>query len=138
MKIMIDTNVIIDVYQNRAGFAENSGKILKLSENRKLTGFITASTITDIYYILGRHIKDREQLKQLVQKLLTAVTLADVLANDVTGSFAMAMPGFEDALLAQCAKRLRADYIVTRNPKDFKDAPIPPITPDIFLEEMYS
>jgi predicted nucleic acid-binding protein len=57
---MIDTNVIIDVYQNRDDFVKNSSKVLRLSETNKITGLITASTITDIYFILGRHIKDRE------------------------------------------------------------------------------
>ena len=137
MKVMIDTNAIIDVYQNRAAFVDNSAKVLKLSESRKLTGYITASTVTDIYFILGRHIKDRQQLKTLMQKLLTSVTLADVMAKDVTESFKLPMDDFEDALLAQCAKRLKADYIITRNEKDFMDSPVPPITPDDFLDEFF-
>jgi predicted nucleic acid-binding protein len=134
---MIDTNVIIDVYQNRYDFVENSGKVLRLSETNKITGFITASTVTDIYFILGRHIKDREALKALVQKMLTSVTLADVLAKDVTDSFNLPLSDFEDALLAQCAKRLRTDYIVTRNIEDFINSPVQPITPDDFLGKFF-
>ena len=137
MKILIDTNVIIDVYQNRKDFVDNSAKVLKLSENRKVTGYITASTITDIYFILSRHIKDRQQLKSLVQKLLSSVTLADVMAKDVTDSFDLVIEDFEDALLAQCAKRLKIDYIVTRNTKDFVNSPISAITPDDFLEKFF-
>ena len=137
MKIAIDTNVIIDVYQNRLPFAVNSGRVLKLSECGRLVGYITASTVTDIYYILGRHIKDRVQLKALVQKLLTAVTLADVTARDVVSSFDLPMADFEDALLAQCAKRLNADYIVTRNERDFANSPVTPITPDVFLDKFF-
>lgn len=137
MKVMVDTNVIIDVYQNRVAFAPASAKILKLSENRKITGIITASTVTDIYYILGRHIKERGQLNTLVQKLLTTVTLIDVLASDITEAFNLAMDDFEDALFAQCAKRIKADYIVTRNPKDFLKSPVPSITPDDFISKFY-
>ena len=137
MKIMIDTNIIIDVYQNRPDFVENSGKILKLSESRKIIGFITASTITDIYFILGRHIKDKNQLKWLVQKLLKSVTLTDVMAKDVTDAFDLPIEDFEDALLAQCAKRLKASFIVTRNLKDFLDSPVQPISPDEFLERFF-
>ena len=138
MKIMIDTNVIIDVYQNRMAFVDNSGKVLKLSESHKVTGYITASTVTDIYYILGRHIKDDQQLRTLVKKLLTSVTLADVLAKDVIDSFVLVIDDFEDALSAQCAKRLKADYIVTRNTKDFVNSPVPPITPDDFLGKFFN
>ena len=134
---MIDTNVIIDVFQNRMAFVDNSGKVLKLSESHKVIGYITASTVTDIYYILRRHIKDNQQLKTLVKKLLTSVTLADVLAKDVIDSFILVMDDFEDALFAQCAKRLKADYIVTRNTKDFENSPVPPITPDDFLGKFF-
>jgi len=137
MKIMVDTNVIIDVYQNRTAFAPASAKILKLSENNNIMGMITASTVTDIYYILGRHIKERRQLNPLVQKLLTTVRLVDVLATDVTEAFNLAIEDFEDALFVQCAKRVRADYIVTRNPKDFVDSPVPSIEPDVFLDKFF-
>ena len=137
MRIMVDTNVIIDVYQNRTAFAPASAKILKLSENSKIMGMITVSTVTDIYYILGRHIKEQKQLNTLVQKLLTTVRLVDVLATDVTEAFNLAMDDFEDALFAQCAKRVRADYIVTRNTKDFVDSPVLSIEPDDFLDKFF-
>ena len=137
MKAMIDTNVIIDVYQNRSDYVDKSREVLKLSESKKITGFVTASTITDIYFILGKHIKDREQLKSLVQKLLTAVVLADVFAKDVTAAFDLPMEDFEDALLAQCAKRLAADYIITRNGGCFANSPVQPITPDDFLLKFF-
>ena len=61
---------------------------------------------------------------------MMSVTLADVMAKDVTDSFDLAIVDFEDALLAQCAKRLKTDYIVTRNINDFMGSPVPPITPD--------
>jgi len=137
MKIMVDTNVIIDVYQNRAAFAPTSAKILKLSENSKIIGMITASTVTDIYYILGRYIKEQKRLNTLVQKLLSTVRLVDVLATDVTEAFNLEMDDFEDALFAQCAKRVKADYIVTRNTKDFVDSPIPSMEPDDFLNKFF-
>ena len=134
---MIDTNVIIDVYQNRTDFAPANAKILKLSENSKITGMITASTVTDIYYILGRHIRERKQLNVLVQKLLATVRLVDILAADVAEAFNLTMDDFEDALFAQCAKRVRADYIITRNTKDFVDSPVPSIEPDDFLFKFF-
>ena len=137
MKVMVDTNIVIDVYQNRAGFAQTSAKILKLSERNNITGIVTASTITDIYYILGRHIKDRPQLNTLIQKFLTTVKLVDVLATDVTDAFNLTMDDFEDALFAQCAKRAKADYIITRNPKDFGGSPVPCIEPDDFLGRFF-
>ena len=63
--------------------------------------------------------------------------LVDVLATDVTEAFSLAMDDFEDALFAQCAKRVRADYIVTRNTKDFVDSPAPSVEPDDFLDKFF-
>ena len=138
MKVMFDTNVIIDVYQNRPPFVTTSAKVLKLAESRKLTGMVTASTITDVYYILGRHIKDQAQLKTLVQKFLSTVKLLDVLAADVNEAFNLPMDDFEDALFAQCAKRAKADYIITRNPKDFVNSPVPCMEPDAFMDKFFN
>ena len=137
MKVMFDTNVIIDVYQNRPPFVTTSAKVLKLAESRKLTGMVTASTITDVYYILGRYIKDQAQLKALVQKFLSTVKLLDVLATDVNEAFNLPMDDYEDALFAQCAIRVKADYIITRNPKDFKNSPVPCMEPEAFLDKFF-
>ncbi|MCL1986561.1 MAG: PIN domain-containing protein [Firmicutes bacterium] len=130
---MIDTNVIIDVYQNRANFVAGSSKILKLSESKQIDGYITASTITDIYYILGRSLPSKTRVKTLVQSLLDVVILADVMASDVVSALNFSMDDFEDALLAQCAVRLGLDYIVTRNIKDFTNSPVAAIPPEEFL-----
>lgn len=138
MKVIIDTNVVIDVYQNRQPFAESSKTVLKLSESGKITGIITANMVTDIYYILAKHIKDNEHVKTLVRKLLEAVDIADVTANDVFAALELHMPDFEDALVAQCAKRLRTTYIITRNTKDFVASPIQSISPDDFLERCFT
>ncbi|GHV18001.1 twitching motility protein PilT [Clostridia bacterium] len=137
MKIMIDSNVVVDVYQDRELFADNSAAVLKLSESGKVSGFISASMITDIYFILGRHIKDDDRLRQLVRKLLTTVTLTDVFAKDVTAALDSPVSDFEDALVAQCAKRVRADYIVTRNEKDFTKSAVPAISPEDFLHKFF-
>ena len=137
MKVMFDTNVIVDVYQNRPPFVTASAKVLKLAESRKLTGMVTASTITDLYYILGRHIKDQAQLKALVQKFLSTVKLLDVLATDVNDAFNLPMDDYEDALFAQCAKRVKADYIITRNIKDFANSPVSCMEPEAFLDKFF-
>jgi len=137
MKILIDTNIIVDVYQNREPFTLKSKAVLQLSERGRISGIITANQVTDIYYILGRHIRERAHLKLLVQKLLSTVMLADVTAADITAAFDLNMPDYEDALTAQCARRMKADYIITRNIKDFLESPVPVITPDDFMDKFF-
>jgi len=58
MKLLIDNNVIIDVFQDRKPFSEHSTRILELIESGILEGYITANSITDIYYVLKRAVKD--------------------------------------------------------------------------------
>lgn len=78
MKILIDTNVILDVLMKRTPFFESSAQILRLCENDEIKGYITANTVTDIYYILRKHIDDRAILKDTLIKLLTIIEVADI------------------------------------------------------------
>ncbi len=66
MKLLIDNNVIIDVFQNRLPFSEHSARVLKLIELDYCEGFITANSITDIYYVLKRSIKGNQKVYEYV------------------------------------------------------------------------
>lgn len=137
MKIIIDTNIIIDVYQSREPFCQPASKILKLCESKKVSGSITANTVTDIYYVLGKYLKDDERLKSLIQKLLTVVNVADVLGSDISKAFTLPIKDYEDALIVQCAMRTKANYIITRNLKDFENSSVPVILPQDFLDKYF-
>jgi len=136
MKVLIDTNIILDVLAKREPYYKNSAEILKLAETGKLTAFITANSVTDIFFILRKHIRDKEVLKNTVQKLTCIVDIANVLKSDVLKAFEMDFSDFEDALLARCAKRIKADYLITRNKQDFTKSPVEAITPEEFLKKI--
>lgn len=121
----------------REPFYKAAAHILRLSESGKLSAYMTASTVTDIFYILGRHISDKEPLMETIQRLLIVVDVTDVLKSDILKAFELDISDYEDALLARCAKRINADYIITRNSRDFRDSPVTPITPDDFLARSY-
>ena len=133
MKALIDTNVIMDVLMNREPYAEHSIAFLKLC-GVNVTGCIAASQTTDIFYLLTRQGKDVDTARNIVKDLTNNLTLLDVLAKDVTAAFSIPMKDFEDALIAQCARRARVDYIITRNEKDFINSPVPAYTPIEYLE----
>lgn len=137
MKVMVDTNVLLDVLAKREPFHKAAAEILRLSEAGELSAYITASTVTDIFYILGRYISDKEALRETIQRVLIVVDVADVLKSDILKAFELDISDYEDALLARCAKRIKADYIITRNTRDFKNSPVTPITPDDFLARHY-
>jgi len=135
MRILIDTNIVLDVLLRRADFFDASYEVLKLSALDKAEALITANTITDIYYILQRANKDYTKSKEAIVQLLNLVNIVDVLASDVMNTLSSKISDFEDALAATIAKRVKADYIVTRNTKDFHDSPVPAIDPNDFLAQ---
>ncbi len=137
MKAIIDNNVILDVFQNREPFVQHSSKVLRLVETNHLKGFITANSITDIYYVLNKYIKDKQRLYSIIEILQKLVDIIDVTALDIKEAFHSGVIDFEDELICVCAKRAKVDYIITRNKKDFTHSSVKAITPKEFLNEFY-
>jgi len=131
MKLMLDTNIVVDVLSRRDGY-EESLQLVKYCELGKVEGFVSAVTVTDVMYILRKHI-DPSLVREAVQTLLLIVDVANVLKSDITSAFTSDMKDYEDAVQASCAERVKADYIVTRNIKDFASSPMPAILPSTAL-----
>lgn len=138
MRTIIDNNVILDVFQNRDPFIQSSSQVLRLVETNQVKGFITANSITDIYYILNKYLKDKQKLHSIIEILLKLVNIIDVTALDVKEAFHPGVHDFEDELICVCAKRAKVDYIITRNTKDFKQSSVEAITPEDFLTKFYA
>jgi predicted nucleic acid-binding protein len=133
MRILIDTNIVLDALMERGPWAKAAQAVLLAVAEEKAEGCIIASSFTDIYYILRKHMKDKEQLKQTLLGLMAVINVLDVTGADCEKAFYLPMTDYEDALLAYCAKRHKADYIITRNIKHFTGSPVLAISPDDFL-----
>jgi len=131
MKALIDTNIVIDVISKRDGY-EDSLEIFKRCELRLIQGYISTITINDAMYILRKHVT-KEGVRVAVQTLLLIVDVADIIKSDIISAFSSEMADFEDALQASCAKRIKADYIITKNIKDYKGSLIPAVLPKWIL-----
>jgi len=132
MKFMLDTNIIVDILSKREGY-EKSLQIVKYCELGVIKGFVSAVTVTDVMYILRKYIAP-SLVRETVQTLLLIVDVGSVLKSDINSAFTSEMKDYEDAVQAHCAERLKADYIVTRNVKDFKESAVPAIMPDKALK----
>lgn len=132
---MCDTNVIIDVLLEREPFVEASYMVLSLCEEHRIEGFVSASSVTDIYYLVRKYTHSAELTYKAVGKLLEIVKVCSVTNNDVLTAFQRKARDFEDCLVATCAKSIRCDYIVTRNKKDFEEFDIPLFTPEELLQQ---
>ncbi|MCM1183680.1 MAG: PIN domain-containing protein [Roseburia sp.] len=136
MKIMCDTNIIIDVLLEREPFAEASCKVLSLCEEHKIDGFVSASAVTDIYYLVRKYSHSTDLAYKAIGKMLEIVKVCSVTNNDILTAFQRKAKDFEDCLMATCAKSIRCDYIITRNKKDFEEFDIPSLTPVELLQQL--
>ena len=136
MKIMCDTNIIIDVLLEREPFVEDSCKVLSLCEDHLIHGFVSASSVTDVYYLVRKYTHSTDLAYKAVGKLLEIVKVGSVTNNDVLTAFQQKAKDFEDCLVATCAKSIRCDCIVTRNKKDFEEFGIPVLTPAELLRQL--
>ena len=136
MKIMCDTNIILDVLLERQPFVEDSYKVLSLCEEHRLEGFVSASSVTDIYYLVRKYTHSTELAYQAVGKILEIVKVCSVTNSDVLTAYQRKAKDFEDCLVVTCAKSIRCDAIVTRNKKDFEEFGICLLTPSELLQQI--
>ena len=136
MKIMCDTNIFLDVLLEREPFVDDSSKILRLCEEHKLDGFVTASCITDIFYLVRKYTHSVNLAYKAIGKVLEIVKVCSVTNNDILMAFQQKATDFEDCLVATCAISIHCEYIITRNKKDFDAFDIPPLTPLELLKQL--
>lgn len=134
MKLLIDTNVVLDFLLGRGEFFESSKKIVELSSKDDTIEFVTASSVTDIYYFLKRET-GAEVARSKLKDLLKFIVVLKVENHDIQKALSLEeWTDFEDAVQYAVALHNAVDFIITRNKKDFKRSSIPVYTPMEFLE----
>jgi len=132
VKALLDTKIIIDNLACRDEYGE-SLQIITLCENGILEGIITTVTVMDVMYIMRKYLSFAET-RSAVQLLLQIVDVIPALKSDISTALNGDFHDFEDAVQACCAERIKADYIITRNIKDFEKSTVPALTPDDMLK----
>ena len=135
MKVLIDTNVILDVLYKREGFYEDSLKIWKLCETRKIDGYISALSIPNIVYILRREL-DPEKTLEVINNINLVFKIYDLKSEIIMQAAEKKTKDYEDALQMVTAQKLKASFIVTRNIKDFAGSKIIAVKPSELLERL--
>ena len=132
LNILIDANIVVDVMTTREPFFDMSARVLDAVEFKIVDGYISATSVTNIYYIARRTLKDRAATRELLKKILRVVKVAAVSETEIFTAINLPWADFEDAVQFTTAKSFRADYIITRNVKDFSASEIPAVTPEEF------
>ena len=134
MRILADTNVIIDALTSREPWNKSAEKIFLMAANQTIEMYITASSATDIYYLIRKYLHNTEAAKAIMGKLFSLTGILDVGANDCIDALASSINDYEDAVVEKVAHRNDVDYIVTRNIKDYQAGDTKIILPDDFVK----
>ena len=136
MKVLIDTNIIMDYLSNREPFFDAADKVIDLcSDDNKIQSYLAAHTITNIFYLLRKHFsidKRREVILDLFEAFHIVPIDEEKLFNALQNR---EFKDFEDCLQVECAKSIKVDYIITRDAKDFANSEILFLTPEEFCSK---
>lgn len=134
MKVLIDTNIMIDALTNKDGRSGFSATVIDLCAKQVIDGYVALHSISNMYYILRKQYSDAER-RTILKRYNEILKVAEV-GNDVvdTAINNTAISDYEDALQYACAETVGADYIVTRNIKDYGKAEIRAISPEELLK----
>jgi predicted nucleic acid-binding protein len=135
VKVLVDTNIILDVALERQPFFEASEQVLAFAEQGQITGYISASTFGDLYYVIRKN-KGRESALDFLRKVSCFCRVATVDQAVVSMALTATFRDFEDAIQYSTAVMSQLDAIVTRNSQDFFEAALRIITPDILIQEI--
>ena len=130
MKVLFDTNVLLDALLARQPFVADAAFLLEAVETGKIIGCMSATTVTDVHYLVGRQTKSPELAITAVVRLLSLMEICVVDRDVLESAIALNLPDFEDAVQVACAIASGSALIITRNVKDFTNSPISVLSPN--------
>lgn len=134
MKILLDNNVVLDAAVSRKPFNDAAERIIRLIGDGKLDGYITANSATDIFYVL-RKMSGLPEARTALSNMLLLFNVVSVSGGDCVNALALPIPDFEDALISECATKISAGYIVSRDRAFLEsDSRVKVIAPGDFLD----
>lgn len=127
-KALVDLNIILDVLQRREPFYEDSAHLLACAETGRIQGYVAARSLTTLFYLIA---KDRspEAARITLTGLLQFLSIAPVDQTTIEQALNLPYRDFEDAVQMMAAVQCKAEYLVTRNPRDYQPTPMPTIQP---------
>lgn len=134
MRILIDTNVILDALTGRQPHFDDADKIIKFCADKKVQGYLAAHSISNIFYILRKDLPIEDR-RIVLLNLCEILEVEGVDSRKVKSALNRGdFKDLEDCIQNECAAAIKADYIVTRNKKDFENSTVLAILPQEFLD----
>jgi predicted nucleic acid-binding protein len=132
MKIFLDTYVMLDVLTKREPFYIDSSKILTFVNEKIVSGYISAITVNNIYYIL-RKLKDKETAKDFITEILESFEIISLTKDILSQANKISINDYEDGIQFFSALDCGCDFLITRNNKDYPNLGIKIISPEEFI-----
>jgi predicted nucleic acid-binding protein len=137
MKVILDINILLDVVLERDPWYPAAAQLLSAVDEGHVLGFVASHTLPTVHYVVEK-ARDRTTAAAAITDLLRMVEVVPVEKEDLHQALVLPVDDFEDAIQLAAALKIGAEYIVTRNEKDFEHGSIPPIRGDRLLSLLAS
>ena len=131
-KILVDTNIILDLLAKRESFYSEAQELFTLADKKKVLLFVSSLTLANTYYVLSQSLK-MENARKILRKFKVLVEVLPMDDKIIDLALDSEFDDFEDAIQYFTAIESNLDLIVTRNLKDFKQSTIPVLTAKDYL-----
>ena len=132
MKVLFDTNILLDVLMDREPFSEPAAELLSRAERREILGCACATSFTTVFYLAHKAV-GRPDARGQVESLLSILDVTPVNRSVLESAIRSPVSDFEDAVIVESARSVRVRAILTRNEKDFAKSSVPVHSPKSLL-----
>lgn len=136
MRVLIDTNIVLDYLLQREPFFQDAEQLFQAIDSGQVIGYVTATTLTDIFYIARKHTRSLDQARQAISETLTVMAICPVNRDILESAFNSGLVDFEDAVQIFSAVAQGLDAIATRDAKGFLSSPIPVLSIQDLLHQV--
>ncbi len=134
MRVLLDTNVIVDLFLDRAPFADAAAALWQAQEQERISAYVAAITPINLFYI-ARKLRDEKTARQAVVELLAALNVCTLDRRALNSALSLPFRDYEDAVQHAAAAAAGLEAIITRNVKDYAAATLPIYPPDAFIQQ---
>jgi predicted nucleic acid-binding protein len=138
VRVLVDTNIILDFLLQREQFLQDAELLFQAIDSGQVVGYVTATTLTDIFYVARRHTRSVEKARQAVSETLTAMEICPVNRAVLELAFSSGLADFEDALQIACAMTQGLEAILTRDTQGFLNSSLPTLSVQELLQQLES
>ena len=135
MKILLDTDVLIDLALDRRPHAEAAGLLLDLLQKRRAAGFLAWHSASNFHYLVAPK-RGKAASRDFLLELAQFIEVAPTTTESLRQAGRLEMPDFEDAMQVAAGIACGADVIATRNVRDYAGSPIKPSRPSALIESL--